>query len=181
MASSSREKDIASIPVLRAVAGPQTPSTLVRDTVTIKEIPPSYVYGTPTGGNFQTIASDSELKPGDVVRFNYRLKIPFLQEWQSDYYVGKIARDSRYSLRYYALHEEQSRLVVEVEILQSGSPALVYAIAVAALAVGALVFITTDSIEKLSTVEIGDTKVKLTPLTTFAALGLGALFHLHRK
>lgn len=174
------ESVIGSVTIDRAVSGYQRPSALVSDRVVLKSIPPSYSYGTPTTGTFRQIPQTEDVTPGDIIRINYRLKVPFFQDWQSDFYVGKIARDPRFALRYYAVHEEDSRLIVEVEVLQSGSPALVWALAVAALAVGALVFITTDSIEKLSTVEIGDTKIKLTPLVTFAGLALGALFLLRR-
>lgn len=159
-------------PAFRVISGPQVPSTVVKDEIDTVNLPPSYVYGTPTPGPWATLDNDAEVKVGDVLRINYRLKIPFLQEWQSDYFVSKLTRDPRYILRYYGLNEERATLTVEVEVQQPGSPALIYAIAVLVAVAGGLVWITTSSIERLGTVQVGDTTIRGTPFLVLAGLGL---------
>jgi hypothetical protein len=160
----------------RVIAGPQLPSTVIGNDVTIVPLAPSYSYGRGTPGAWEKLDPETDVKVGDVIRINYRLRVPFLETWQSKFLVDRLANDDRYALRSYALNEEISRLTVELEVLQPASPAILIALAVAAVVAGGLIFIATDSIERLSTVQIGTAKVSVAPLLVLGGLAVAGLY-----
>jgi hypothetical protein len=165
----------SSLDAERVVAGPLVPSTRLDTTIHTQALPPSFTYGQPTEGVWNRLADTDEVKVGDVVRMTYRLQVPFFQDWQTDFIVARLRLDRRFNLRAVTLNEEQRRMVVEVEILKPLSPAFLIPVIVVAVLAGALIFITTVSIEKLSTFNVGETKLKITPVIVIGALVLGFL------
>jgi len=169
------EKAVATIPQERAISGPAFSTVLVRDDVTVQQLPPSFEYGAETPGPFFQLVTEDKANVGDILRITYRIGMPFFQEWQSKFMVSRLNADSRFELRHVALNEEIRRLVVEVKVIKPFSPALLVPLAIAAVLAGALIWITTLSIERLGTIEIGDTKLKIGPLLVIGGLLVGGM------
>jgi hypothetical protein len=172
----STETVVNSYAATRVVAGPNVPTTRIATTVQEVELPPSFRYGSPTSGTWQRLGDQSEVMVGDIVRLTYRMQIPWFQTWQTDFIVWKLNRDSRFSLRHVAVNEEKRQVVVEVEVLKPLSPALLVPVIIITALAGGLIFLTTVSIERLGTLQVGDTKIKLGPLLVMGGLVLGGLY-----
>lgn len=169
------ETVLARIPQDVAVSGPAFPTVLVRDEVAVQHLPPSFEYGQETPGPFFQLATEDKASVGDILRITYRIGMPFFQDWQTRFMVSRLNEDSRLELRHVALNEEIKRLVVEVKVLKPFSPALLIPIAIVAVLAGALIWITTLSVERLGTIEIGETKLKIGPLLVIGGLIVGGL------
>ncbi len=144
----------------------------------VKRNPPSESYGAASGGQWSPISDSTQSKPGDILRFTYRLKLGWFQKYQSDYFLWKLQRDPRFELRHYSLNEEEQRLWIEVKVKQNFSPVLAIAVAVAGLAVGIGIMLSVESIEKLGTIEIGSNRINLAPILIAGVLAviLGKMF-----
>lgn len=151
----------------------QMGASTIAKTLELKRNPPSFYYGKETSGNWLKVSGNEEAKIGDVVRISYRMRIPFFQKWQMENFIEKMQKDSRLQLRYIAMSEEESTIWVEAKVLQPFSPLLLFAGAVLALAVGAGIFITVQSIERLGTV---DTPIGSVNFIGFITLGVTAIF-----
>jgi len=159
----------------RAYAGPAVPSQSVQDRVSILQLPPSFEYGAPSAGPFELLGTNDKALVGDVLRITYKLKLAWLEEWQTRFLVSRLNADTRFELRHVALNEELRILVVEVKVLKPFSPALLIPIAIIAVIAGGLIWVTTLSIERLGTVQVGNTTIKIGPLLVIAGLAVAAL------
>jgi hypothetical protein len=163
--------------VITTIAGG---ASRVRVEDTIQQLPPSFAYGRSQQGPWTEIEFNDEVQIGQILRFTYDLKLPFLQRWQAEYIAAKLSQDERYELLHAGLNEEIRKLFIEVRVLQVSSPAIIYALVILTAVAGAAIFATVYSIERLGTVEIGDTKIKLGPLLALGGLAVGALFLVRR-
>lgn len=173
--TATRETEIATVEQVRSVSGPALPTQQVVDRVSIMQLPPSFEYGAPAAGAFQLLQTNDKVFVGDILRITYKLKLPFLEEWQTRFIVQRLNADSRMELRHVALNEELRILVVEVKVLKPFSPALLVPIAIIAVIAGGLIWVTTLSIERLGTFQVGETKIKITPILAIAGIGIAAL------
>lgn len=149
--------------------------------VGIPALPPSFVYGDVPSGRFFPADNTEEAAPGSTYRIIYHLNLPFLEEYQTSLFLSKLINDERFKIRYLALHEEVSQIVVIVTVIKPMSVPLLVAGAILAVAIGISVWITTSSIEKLGTVDLGDgAKFNLTPILLGGGI-LIALSALTRK
>ena len=146
-----------------AFSGPMIPTVQIQNTIEQKELVPNFSYGAPTNGTWEKVDNNTQAAVGDILRITYTMGIPFFQDWQRDYIVSTINKDKRFILRSVSLNEEIRRVVIEVEVIQDFSPAFLIPIVIIGLLAGALIYLTTASVEKLSTVQIGDFKIKGTP------------------
>lgn len=174
--TATTETPIADIVGVRAVSGPAVPTRQINDRITVQQLPPSYEWGEGAIGPFETLPADSKVAVGDTLRITYKLGVPFLQGWQTDFIVSRINADSRFELQHVALNDETRLLVVEVKVIKPFSPAIFVAAAIAAVLIGALIWTTTLSIERLGTIQVGDTTFKLGPLLVIGGLVVAALF-----
>lgn len=135
-------------------------------------LPPSFGFGDPARGIWNVVPDEAPVQRGDILRFTYKLKIPFLENWQAGAVLSKLQKDDRWKIRYFALNEEIDRLVVECEItgVFKNNPAPVVAALVAgavlAVAVGVGVWLATVSVEKLGTLdfsELAEGKLQILP------------------
>ena len=173
--TATSERHVATVYQDRAVSGPAFPTILARDEVKVFQLPPSYEYGQDSPGIWSELMTDEKADVGDVLRITYKLKLPFLQTWQSDFIVSRLNADPRFELRHVALNEELHRLTVEVKVIKPFSPALLIPLAIAAVLAGALIWVTTLSIERLGTVKVGDFKVNFTGIVVVGGLILAAM------
>lgn len=173
-----RETVVGSMVRPEAISGVGIATEVVASEETVTQLPPSYSWGSPTKGNWQQTQSTDKVNVGDVLRFTHKLKIPFLQQWQTDHAISKFQEDQRFQLLYFALNEETRTLIIEARAMSSFSPVPLIAAAVVIILAGAFVWVTTISIERLGTVSIAGTKFNLAPLLVFgilAIVGLGLL------
>lgn len=173
---SGQQRVIATVPLTKILTGSQLPPTRVVEDVPVIELPPAFSFGRLSPGVFVEVDQTEPVNPGDVVRFQYRLGMPFLTDWQTDRLVDKLQRDGRYELRYTAYSPEERRLWIEVKVLQKASPAIVIAVAVAAVLIGAAIFTTVESIQKLTTVEVGSFKFNAFPIIAVGVLAVVFLY-----
>lgn len=154
-----------------AVSGPQFSTVQVQDAIDIQHLPPSFEYGAATPGVFKQLATDEQGAVGDVLRITYRLGIPFLQSWQTEFIVSRLNADSRFELRHVALNEEIRRLIVEVKVVKPFSPPLLVAVVIIGVLAGALIWLTTMLVERLVTLFQGDPKNPGIPWLSIVAVG----------
>lgn len=169
------ETAIGTIEEYRSYAGPMVPTQNAIDEVTVQHLPPSFEYGAGASGPFELLDTDAKAYVGDVLRITYKLTIPFLMDYQTDFLVSRLNADERFELRHVAVNEELRRLVVEVKVLRPFSPALLIPIAIIGVIAGALIWVTTLSIERLGTVKIGDTEIKIGPFLVIGGLIVAGL------
>ncbi len=141
----------------------------------VTSLPPTVNFGSETKGNWQGISQNHRIYTGDILRFTYTFKIPIFKEWQANRFIAKLQEDDRYQLRQWTLSDEQGRLWVEVKVLKPdfGITAILIASAVAAIGIGIGFWLTTESIEKLFTVEVGDTKINFSLIAGIALVIFG--------
>jgi len=178
--TATTETPIGVVSEPRSYAGPAVPSQNVQDRVSIVQLPPSFEYGAPSAGPFELLGTDDKAVVGDVLRITYKLKLAWLEEWQTRFLVSRLNADSRFELRHVALNEELRILVVEVKVLKPFSPALLIPIAIIGVIAGALIWVTTLSIERLGTIKVGDTTIKIGPLLVIGGLAVAGLAILNR-
>ena len=170
-----RETSVATLPKSTAISGPQHPTQTLDVDDEVIQLPPSYVWGSMPQGNWVQTENTDKVFAGDIVRFNQRLKMPFLQQWQTDIAIEKFSQDSRFTLLYWGLNEETRTLVVVVQARTSFSPVPIIAVAVVAILATAFIWVTTTSIERLGTFNVAGVKFNVTPLIVFGGLILGGL------
>lgn len=161
--------------------GDQLPSILPPES----PLPPSYQVGTPSAGIWRRMPDDEQASIGDRLRFTYRLKLPFLEDWQTGALTSKLSKDDRFELHFIGVNEENSKVRIEATIRKPMTPAILIAGAVLAVAIGIGVWLATESVEKLVTVQNPfstdpNSKVNLFPLFAIAALGIAALYYAPR-
>lgn len=148
-------------------------ATLLGDPPKIDPLPPAFSFGDPASGKWESLAENAPVSRGDVLRMSYRLKIPFLERWQTGAVLSKLQEDPRFRIRYFALHDEINTLIVEAEIVGSfkSNPipavAILVAGAITAIAVGVGVWMAAVSVEKLGTFdfsEVSQGKLNITAL-----------------
>jgi hypothetical protein len=141
--------------------------------ITGVKLPPSFQFGDPAHGIWTPLKNDAPVERGDVLRMSYKLKIPFLENWQSGALLSKLQKDDRFRIRYFALNEEIDTLQIEAEVtgVFKNNPAPVVAVLVAgaivAVAVGVGVWLAATSVEKLGTLdfsEVSQGKINITAL-----------------
>jgi hypothetical protein len=112
---------------------------------------PTSEFGKETPGTWNAISADEPLKAGDIVRFGYRFRVPFFEEWQTNQFLSKLQKDDRFEIRHWSLSEEEGLLWIEVKIRKQdfGLTAILVAGAIAAVGIGIGFFLVSYSIEKL--------------------------------
>jgi len=129
----------------------QTGSEVVSKDYLISRNAPSYSYGKETGGNWNPIAQNTIVSPGDILRFTYSFRVPFFEEWQTKRFITSLEEDDRYEIRHFTLSEEEGKLWVEVKVIKQdfGLTAIAIGVAIAAIGIGIGFWLVTEGIEKL--------------------------------
>lgn len=174
--TASTESVVATVDRERTLSGPSVPTMRVNDQVNVVHLPPSFEYGTPVGGMFQAVDDNQDIKVGDTLRIVYKLRLPFLETWQSKVIVEKLNLDSRFELLHVALNEEIHRLTIEVRVIKPFSPALIIGVAILAVLAGALIWANVLTVERLLTVDTPIGKFNLAPVAILGGLAVVGLF-----
>lgn len=152
--------------------GDQLPSILPPET----PLPPSFAVGTPSTGVWQEMKNEDLANVGDTLRFTYRLRIPFLEDWQSGALASKLSKDDRFQLHFIGVNEEQSKVRIEATIVKPMTPAILVAGAILAVAIGLGVWLAIESVERLTTIQNPfDPTSKINLFPVLAVLG-GLIF-----
>lgn len=154
--------------VIKPVTTADLGTVFISYPVEINSFDPSMEAGQEVKGPYETLNGNEESKVGDILRINYTLKFPFLKDWQKGHLISKWSKDERVKVLHVAYWPEASRVTLTVKVLIPFSPVLIIAVAIAAAVVGASIFFSVSSIERLvgtaTTADIGGFKLSLAPL-----------------